>query len=300
MIHSITLSPEFRAVPYLANTALWMGLGANGLTLSTEKPNVVVGPNGAGKSALLTLLALQTLTYFTGATALDEGYTRGSEADDWWSSQTWRNESLEFLPGANFDTDNAPAVYYRPMHIAGNDHSIAAAMMSGYSTEARAYAAAVTNRSSGQGCTALLAKIHDALTRPPEDFRYEQANWRGGLEPKDLAARSGTSPWDRRAEVLKARRIAAAGGRPLILMDEPEQSLDTRAELALWQAIANADCATRQLVVATHSLYPALHPERFNIIEAEPGYLEEVQALVCGTALYSDRIAEQKRDRYER
>jgi predicted ATPase len=63
-------------------------------------------------------------------------------------------------------------------------------------------------------------------------------------------------------------------------MDEPEQSLDAWASATLWSRIAEADCAKVQIVVATHSWYPILHPEAFNIIEAVPGFLEEVRSLI--------------------
>ena len=67
---------------------------------------------------------------------------------------------------------------------------------------------------------------------------------------------------------------------PLILMDEPEQSLDARAEGSLWAAIANADCSTMQIIVATHSLYPMLNKDKFNIIETETGFVAEVRRLL--------------------
>lgn len=277
MITSIQLSPDFRAVPHLRGTQLWQATGDKGLTLSLEKPNVVVGPNGSGKTALLALLALQTWTYFTGVSTFDSNFVRGSDGDAWWSEQTWRDDPV-FLPGATFETDNAPAVFYRPGHLPGNDYSVAAAMMCGYSTEARAYAAAVDKQSSGQGCQALLARLRNALTAPPEFFGFGYANWSEGKERRDLSHKGWVGPWEYRAEVMKARREAYQGGVPMILMDEPEQSLDARAELALWQEISSADCTTRQIVVATHSLYPYLHPERFNIIEAEPGYLSDMRA----------------------
>lgn len=277
MIENIKLAPEFSAVPHLAGTSLWQNTKKGGLKLSLTKPNVVVGPNGSGKTALMTLLALQTWTYFTGASMFDDNFVRGHDCDAWWSERTWREDPV-FLPGATFKTDNAPAVFYRPGHMPGNDHSVAAAMMCGYFNEARAFGNAVDKKSSGQGCLALLSRLQDALAAPADAFTVGYVNWSEGKERRELRGKSWVGPWEYRAEVMKARQEAYQGGVPMILMDEPEQSLDARAELALWQAISAADCATRQIVVATHSLYPFLHPERFNIIEAEPGYLAAVQA----------------------
>ena len=277
MLNRIALADDFTAVPYLPSSSLWQQYAKTGLSFSTDKPNVIVGPNGAGKSALLTLLALHTLTYRTGETALDDGYTKGREADAWWSERTWRNPA-GYLPGALIDSDDAAARYYRPSHIPGNDDSVTVALMRGYSKEARAYDADVDKRSSGQGCQARLAQLISALTAPDWEPTYKHVNWSAGLEPRTLDHRGYVGPWDYRAEVLKKRRDQVEPHAiPVILMDEPEQSLDALAELTLWNALRQADCLSRQVIVATHSLYPFLHPEHFHVIEAVPGYLQQVR-----------------------
>lgn len=276
MIKKLMLTADFSAVPYLPTSALWQRHAAEGLTFVLDKPNVVVGPNGSGKSALLTLLSLQVLTHLSGETALDEGYTRGRESDAWWGECTWR-EGPTYLPGCQADTDNAPALFYRPGHIPGNDHSVVAAMMCGYGDEARAYGDAVEDKSSGQGCRARLERLTAALAAPALKLAYQQINWQGGVAARDLSKLGWVGPWDYRAEVLKARcRSVAADAMPLILMDEPEQSLDALAELALWQALANTS-GDRQVIVATHSLYPFLNPDRFHLIESVPGYVDAVR-----------------------
>lgn len=279
MISSVQLLDTFAALPYLATSQLWRHNSTKkGLKFSIDKPNVIVGPNGAGKTALLTLLSLQTLSHFTGESALDDNFTRGLDCDAWWSERTWRNDP-EFLPGAKFVTDNAPAAFYRPGHISGNDKCITSAMMSGYFNEAKTYAQAVEAKSSGQGCQALLERLIAALAGAEAPRQYHRKNWSGGKEPVDLAGKGWCGPWDYRAEVLKARVAAVPPNAvPLILLDEPEQSLDTKAELNLWRAIETADCTTRQIVVATHSLYPFLKPKSFNLIEATPGYVASVRA----------------------
>jgi len=67
----------------------------------------------------------------------------------------------------------------------------------------------------------------------------------------------------------------------MILMDEPEQSLDVKAEAQLWSSLSKADCAKMQIIVATHSMYPLLHKDNFNLIEAEDGFVDEVLALMA-------------------
>lgn len=277
MLKKLRLTDEFSAVPHLRGSLLWQQHAKKGLTFSSKKPNVIVGPNGSGKSALLTLLAMHTLTYLTGKTALDDGYTKGLDVDRWWSERTWANPAV-YLPGAELESDNAPARYYRPGHIPGNDHSVTAAMMCGYSREAREYDAHVDARSAGQGCQARLTDLLHALTAPDWKPSYLHINWSAGIEPRELSRSGWVGPWDYRSEVLKARRDSVAPDAvPVILMDEPEQSLDALAELQLWHAIQQTDCQGRQVIVATHSLYPFMHPESFNIIEAVPGYLLAVR-----------------------
>jgi predicted ATP-dependent endonuclease of OLD family len=79
---------------------------------------------------------------------------------------------------------------------------------------------------------------------------------------------------------IDAYKDASDTGMPLVIMDEPEQSLDAVAELQLWIAISNAKT---QVIVATHSLFPFLRPDDFNIIEAVPGYCTVAQSALNST-----------------
>jgi energy-coupling factor transporter ATP-binding protein EcfA2 len=266
MITSITAT-KFSAVPYL-ETAQIMRAHPQGLTFSATKPNVIVGPNGAGKSALLKALALQTLAYYTGESALDRNYINGREADAYWAEkrESW-TLSYEFLPGLVCDTDNAAALYYRPGHIPGNEVGITHAMMLGYSDEAREYGRMIKDKSSGQKSQALLEKLHSALTGESGNFSYGFTNWRASrklLTEAQLGPRP--SQYQMYEETLKKRYLQPQEGAvPVLLMDEPEQSVDT---------------GRVQVIVATHSLYPLLHPHAFNLIEAAPGYVAETRELL--------------------
>ena len=270
---------NFTAVPYLETSQL-MQNHPKGLKFSTTKPNVIVGPNGAGKSALLKTLSLYTLSFTTGESAFDNKYTVDHAADKYWvETSKWRND-FSYLPGLTIKGDMAPALYYRPGHIPGNELGVTHALMTGYETEARAYAKLVEKRSSGQKSQALLAKVENLLTGATTGLTYGFVNWRSGKAPRDLSARDmHPMPWDYKAEVLKKRLSEQEGTTPVVLMDEPEQSLDARAESALWQRIENCVPGV-QVIVATHSLYPLLRSNKFNLIEAVPGYVEEVRSLL--------------------
>lgn len=113
---------NFKAVPYLEASALMQGR-PRGISFSTRKPNVMVGQNGAGKSAVLTTLALQTLSYFIGVSAFDDRYTRGRDADSLWEKvREWGHE-FKFLPGLECETDLGPALYFRPGTFPATSHT---------------------------------------------------------------------------------------------------------------------------------------------------------------------------------
>lgn len=280
MIHSLSVK-DFKAVPYLETSALMVS-HKRCVKFSSDKPNVIVGPNGAGKSALMTALALQTLSFYIGESAFDDQYALSNEAREFWTDTRGWREDYVYLPGLSCETDNAPALYYRPNHIPGNDDSIGAAMMCGYGKQADIYWKQVHQKSSGQQSQALLKKVIALLLGESEPLAYQYVHWRSGKVAIDLTQGRGyVNDFDYKFEVLRNRYAnPPAGARPLVLMDEPEQSLDARAEAILWGQVAQADCTKVQVIVATHSLYPLMHPELFNLIEAVPGYIDEVRALM--------------------
>lgn len=276
---------NFKGVPYLQTSDLVKHKNGT-IKLSTKKPNILVGPNGSGKSALLTALAIKTMSFFTGISQLDPKMTKTMhEHEDWWSTANSWPKEWEFLQGLTTKGDGAPASYYRPAHIPGNGESIAYSMMTGYFDEARAHGKLIDDKSSGQQCAALLKRLVDLLdgTRPlPQTFGFHKDWDKGALARQKKTAWSSPMPWDCKGAVLEAMADAAAEnpGIPLVMMDEPEQSLDAKSEIGLWKSIRNADCTKMQLIIATHSMHPFMHPQAFNMIESVPGYIEEVQSLL--------------------
>lgn len=271
----------FKTVPYLETSQL-MQTHQGRVTFSQDKPNVIVGPNGAGKSALLSALSMHCLAYLSGNSSYDNNYARGHGDDAYWGpvGSSFSREIPVFLPGLDVNTDNGPALYYRPQHIPGNNESVPKAMMLGYFDRAREYGRQVQEKSSGQARQALLARIYGVLEHnEPVDF--EVLNWNGPtkvarLKPDDFYP---GSPRPRQHALCVRAAAAKPGAIPTILMDEPEQSLDALAELKLWRRIESADMSRVQVIIASHSLYPLLHPEGFNLIEAVPGYIEQVRQL---------------------
>jgi hypothetical protein len=263
----------FKGVPYLETSPL-MQAHAGRLVFSRTAPNVVVGPNGSGKSALLNTLAIRFLTWFSDRSTLDRRYVLDVDSRDWWSRSRERREEPVWLQGLHCQTG----------HIPGNELSIGHAMMGVYWEQAQEYARLIERKSSGQQNQAVLEQWMQALEGRTLPSGYEFHDWEFGTEPGSTN-RLHTFGYGReayaRAEVLKALYRPAADAVPLVLMDEPEQSLDTRAEGRLWSAMARADCGRMQIIVATHSLYPMLHHERFHLIETQPGYVKEVLELMA-------------------
>ena len=173
----------FKAVAHLETSAL-MALKKKKLTFSTTKPNVLVGPNGSGKSALVSALALRHLAHFTAGSTFDTKYVLGSESRNYWTREREWGHDYAFLKGLECDTDNAPALYYRPSHVPGNENDITAAMMVGYFDEAKAYARLVENKSSGQQSQALLAQMLDRTCGKvtPTEIRLHRLAIRQGSE----------------------------------------------------------------------------------------------------------------------
>lgn len=279
MIDSMHLS-GFTGIPYLASSSL-MTAHEGKLRLSSKKVNVLVGPNGSGKSALLRTLALRFLAVLTGESLLSSRFTSQPDyAALWTKAEGWRAD-YEFMKGLNLKTDEGPVVYYRPNMIPGEEDSVTSAMMCGFFDEAKEFARATEQKSTGQANLATLERALAVATgQQAVEAPYPLHAWSAGREPRDLRQTRGwVGEMDYKAEALKPIAAKGQAGKPLVLMDEPEQSLDARAELAMWKRLESTDCAKAQVLVATHSLYPFLHPRRFNIIEATPGYVENVSAL---------------------
>lgn len=277
MIQAISID-ACTAVPHLAGSS--MAISHKGkVSFSTTKPNVIVGPNGAGKSALVTALALSGLAYFTGKTSLDRHYINGLEADTFWTPASRWGYDEAFLKGIQIKGMDAPVTYYRPHHIPGNEGDVGTAMFTGYFELAKNFGNLTENKSSGQACQAMLDDVfsllqgtHEAVELKSYDFNYTDI---------PLEQLRGAGRYDYRAATLRqVAKSLMTGNVPLLLMDEPEQSLDALTEMKLWKAIQKSDAGKVQVIVATHSLYPILHPEHFNIIETHSGYAMTVRDLL--------------------
>lgn len=278
MISSIALEGTFPAVPYLQGSQL-METVKGSIKFSKTKPNIIVGPNGSGKSALMKSLALRTMSFYGGCSAFDDKYLKGVGKDVLWSRDRGWGDDWEYCKALNAKTDEAPALYYHPGFIIGDDCDFTHAFCAGYSRNAFEMGDLVKDKSSGQAAKALLERSLKAIRGQELPDTYEFMNWRCGEELRDLRKDRHPMDWDVQAEMLKKKIFKRKAGVPVVLLDEPEQSMDALSELQFWKDMEKVDCAAVQVIAATHSLYPILHPEAFNIIEAVPGYMASVRAL---------------------
>lgn len=272
MIRSLHLR-DFKGISYLQSAAIAKN-NPQGFVFSLDKPTVIVGPNGAGKSALLRTIAVRFLADLTGESTFDKYYVK--EQSPYWTRESKWRQDWKFLEGLECDTDNGPAVYYRPNHIPGNESSIVNAMMMGFCDEARAYAALVEKKSSGEGHSNRLKAVLSVIRKKTQPA-YKYSNWNFDKEPRKLDRSQWHGDWDFRAEILKSL-FEGRGATPVVLLDEPEQSLDALAQIHFWNTLQSRPLA--QTIIATHSLYPLMYPDKFSFIEAVPGYITQVNALL--------------------
>jgi energy-coupling factor transporter ATP-binding protein EcfA2 len=284
------LAKDFTAVPYLETSQLMLN-HPEGITFSLDKPNVILGPMGSGKSAIMRALALHTLSYSVGESAFENMYVEKlTHFDDLWTDGGYKaydedvGSGWKFLAGLTGDFDVAPAVFYRPGAIPGDRSDLNEAFCFGYSDLAWAHRDATEEKSTGQGNLALLQKFMAALEEgfPSKDYKF--VNWDWGKTRKtreQLRDRGNPMPWELQAEVLKARYLNVPKDViPCAMADEPERSLDAKAQAQFWQKVAAADMSRIQVIVTSHSLYPILYPERFHIIETVPGWVKEVRDIM--------------------
>lgn len=283
MLTSISFD-GFQAVKHLESTSFMQQ--SKTVTLATDRPNIIVGPNGSGKSSFLDALSMLTLTYYMDVSTFDQHYISMADSDRFWEKPAniekmdwWKRHDNYYLTGLSYTGDLVPTLYYRPNRLPGNEHDVAHSMCMGYSEPAREYGNLTRDKSSGQRSRAIQDRMLRVL-EGEEQLRFE--NYRFS-DPDVLVKQDPglyTGEQTSRSNLLKTfYKDRLQLGNQLVIMDEPEQSLDLEAEINLWKTIAGTYRGT-QVICATHSLYPILNPEPFNLIETVPGYVERVQALL--------------------
>ncbi len=278
MLTKISIEPYFKAVDYLPHVKLMETHGSI-IELSVTKPNVLVGPNGSGKSAFLRTLSLLTLSNLTGVTSLSDRYvsfnTKLWDLDGKSYSKNWL-----FLEGLTFEGALNPTYYYRPGFIPNEERCLTTALMCGYEKEARKIEELTNKFSSGQAAKNMLSHLFELLYEPKERSSTH-STWRYPTQSDKFKFQRGyVGDTEGQALALVRHHELFETKHRLIIMDEPEQSLDAYQQALLWEHLRAVDCSETQLVIATHSAHPLLQADRFNLIETVPSYIQTARELL--------------------
>jgi predicted ATPase len=238
---------------------------ANKVTFSSDKVNVLIGSNGSGKSTLLRHLAIRFLCLDRGYTSIDRSLCdRAYEKH--FSEKTWYDKST-FMPGITVDSAQCVAAYWAPGMKYGGWDMDTAAMMCGYGKEAKLRWEHTEKKSSGQGIHNQLSDIFDVLHSKRKVELRENIDYYLKEFQKDKL--DATVPlfkeWNK--------------NKTIVLLDEPEQSLDMSKEMEFWDKLLDVNTGEIQVIVATHSLYPLISPKfkgKFNYIEGTPDYKQSI------------------------
>lgn len=271
---------DFTAVPHLMGTSL-MKHNKGTITLSTEKINILVGPNGSGKSSFINALTLRYLADLTGRSEFRSHYLGKTGYECCWSlvdkARGWSRE-WAYMDGMQVSGDDGAVHYYRPLHVPGNETSATHAMCAGFFEQGKSFHQAIKDKSDGQMRKTLLNRITQVSTSA--DAAKFSVAWPYGPHDERRDLPYGAQQWEARAEHLKAMFSPKPDARPLLILDEPEQSLDLLEQAQMWQSLKSIDLSKCQVLVSTHSIHPLLNPEGFSFIEGDEGYLSKAISMV--------------------
>lgn len=239
---------------------------ANHVTFSDNKINVLIGPNGSGKSTLLRHLAVRFLCLDRGYTSIDRSLSDRTYEN--YFSQKTRYDKPTFMAGIKIDSMQCVATYWAPGMKYGGWDMDTAAMMCGYSDEANLRWQHTKEKSSGQGIHNQLNYIFDVLHGKRQVELHENIDYYLKEYQKDKL--DATVPLFKQWNENKT----------IVLLDEPEQSLDMSKEMEFWDKLLDVDTKNIQVMIATHSLYPIISPKfknKFNYIEGVSGYKQTIE-----------------------
>jgi hypothetical protein len=125
-----------------------------------------------------------------------------------------------------------------------------------------------SKRSQGEQAVAGIGGALESLGQNiPIEWRLQEEQVNDVWRPRLAAVRAFLAPH------LKL-------GPPTILLDEPDRSLSTARQIALWDNLVKKAATQAQLIVATHSPFALFLPNTY-YLDLNPGYLAQ-----CENSIY--------------
>lgn len=226
--------------------------GLEGVSELTFQPglNILWGPNGSGKTTLLTAMARLLFCEQGGVTT----YTHAARRE---LSRGFDDEVA--FDGLVVDHDGRAVRYFNPDHKVGlvggsfDDDFFGKGLMN-----------TIRKASSGQTVMievdGLIAEMLSGYVPPITQKAKPSDDDEIGKRMWGLVSGSGEK------------------GPPTLILDEPDRSLDTPKQLAIWKSF-RALWADAQIIVSSHSPF-ALRIEEANYIDLEPGARQKAVAAV--------------------
>jgi energy-coupling factor transporter ATP-binding protein EcfA2 len=234
--------------------------------------NVLFGTNGCGKSTLIKCMKAYCAVAHGGWTTVSNFQALGAGSVNHFPF-VYRN----FTPTGECDTivewDGTPT-FYNDSDLKIDDmswfYNKDALAREGLTSEAEQMDYMAKRPSSGQTRMQKLNKIFNIAKSPPE--------------PTATSPNPGN-----RFELMEIAylRSLPRTGRVTILLDEPEKSLSIPKQIELFRLLQSFG-KDFQIIIATHSPF-ILFEEGLNIIEMEPGYIEECKQIIkdCGKEIFN-------------
>ncbi len=254
MIHQLIIrDPAHTPIPHWPQVAFLRG------RQSIEfKPglNVVIGDNGSGKSTLITALA--TLLH-----CRQENWPRVTT-----ESLLAFNRPNGLADGLLLEHDGAPARYMGTDHDVGltPDAKFIRATSSVLDTR-RLEIKALNRMSSGQATLVQLGRF----------MRAEPKKVRTSIKERDRLPSEMQVVYDVATESLtNVVKRRGALKEPVVLLDEPDISMDFAKQALVWKQIRQLAESYTQVIVASHSPFAVKAPGA-HYIETAPGYLDRAR-----------------------
>lgn len=245
-------------------------------TLVSLPPGLTVlfGPNGCGKSTLLNILALTMAAKQGGYSAVTEDHVRttvdmlGALPDP----RTRARNPMKDRIGVKVSHDGQPVLFADPRQAVG---LVGGAFDDDFFQQGLNETMLGRNQSHGQRA---LMRSHPLLAvlsgqaQAPTEIAHK------------VKERNVNDVWKAALKEVHARLEPSIPKGPLtVLLDEPESNFSLVWQQKIWALLSRPDVAQQyQVIVASHSPF-CLGIPHANYLDMEPGYREQVEALLVQT-----------------